>query len=184
VHRDLKPQNVFLAASKAGKPRIVVMDFGLARSTDIPNSNLTTTKGKIVGTPAYMAPEQTQGQKPSPAWDIYALGVILFQLASGRLPFQGAPGAVIVARRTERAPRLSALVPDIGTRVATIVAKCLELNPEHRFLRVEEIRELIVNPHRQPHDARTKFTMLRWILLGFLALLAGYWLSRTNLHFK
>ncbi len=184
VHRDLKPQNVFLAANSVGNPRIVVMDFGLARSIEIRYSRLTTTKGKVMGTPAYMAPEQTHGQEPSTAWDIYALGVILFQLASGRLPFEGGPGAVLVARKTERAPLLSSIVPDIGNTVTTIVARCLEPNPKRRFARVEEIRDVIVNRHVQLRRQRAKYGVVHWVVLGIIALLVGLFLSRAVPHFK
>ena len=180
IHRDLKPENVFIAANNVGQPRIVVMDFGLARSTELRHSRIDTTKGKVVGTPAYMPPERSRGKKPSPAWDIYALGVILFKLASGRLPFQGGPGAIAVAQMTERAPKLSSLVPDAGSIVEAIVAKCLERNPRRRFSRTEEIRDFIIRPQLQVSRKGANWRVPLWIALGLAALLSGFLLSHAN----
>lgn len=134
VHRDLKTENVFLIPNTNGIPRAVVMDFGLARSiaTQDPGSGLSGDA--LVGTPAYMAPEQTLGGEPTPAWDIFSLGVVVFELLSGKLPFSGKTAlATAMARIRDSAPPLSSAVPGIHPELQAVVARCLQTDPARRF---------------------------------------------------
>jgi serine/threonine protein kinase len=111
VHRDLKANNVMLVGERA-----VVTDFGLARafSGEASDDTSLTGRGMLVGTPAYMAPEQIDGGPIGPATDIYALGVLLFELVSGRRPFEGGSGMEVAMRRLrEDPPSLRALAPNV-----------------------------------------------------------------------
>jgi protein phosphatase len=126
VHRDLKPANVLVHL-----PGQVVKlaDFGLARAEDAAQ----TGTGIVVGSPAYMAPEQLAGNVPSPSTDLYALGVMLFQLLSGRLPHDSpSMGELLRQVATEPAPDLRELVPDIQPGLAALVARLLAKQPNRR----------------------------------------------------
>ena len=127
VHRDLKPGNVLL--DRRGSARIT--DLGLARGDAL--SRLTQT-GEVVGTPAYMAPEQVQGAKADPACDVYALGVILFELLCGRLPFVDTNPLVLLTAHLKRQPaRLRSLCPEASPELEALVACCLEKDPGDRY---------------------------------------------------
>ncbi|MCC6551953.1 MAG: serine/threonine protein kinase, partial [Polyangiaceae bacterium] len=128
IHRDLKPENVFLAGDAR---RAVLLDFGLARRTDAALAELTQS-GVVVGTPDYMAPEQLAGAREAcePA-DVYAIGVVLFEMLTLRLPFEGEPAEVEHGHLALRPPRPSehAHVPPA---LEELVLSCLAKEPERR----------------------------------------------------
>jgi serine/threonine protein kinase len=129
IHRDLKPENIFLTAEN----QPVIMDFGLAltkSSHRVTYSNLSAT----MGTPDYMAPEQIEGQRGDQRTDVYALGTIMFEMLSGRTPFNGDNNLAIMAMHLNgTAPRLDHLQAGIPAPVAAIVARCLQRSPEKRY---------------------------------------------------
>ena len=131
VHRDLKPSNILLAGDD-GAPKIA--DFGLAKLMDS-DSELTRT-GALLGSPMYMAPEQAteQGGVVGPPADIHALGVILYELLTGRPPYRGATITQTLEQVRSSEPVLpSRLVPHLPRDVETICLKCLEKDPERRY---------------------------------------------------
>ncbi|MDP3277181.1 MAG: protein kinase [Deltaproteobacteria bacterium] len=137
VHRDLKPDNVMLAGAKAtgplnGNERVVITDFGIARAAEdeqpLPEDPTTSssrralTMGGIVGTPAYMAPEQVNGETPDGRSDVYALGVLLFEMLTRRLPFDGPSAMAMAMARLIRPPTdLRSLDASIPESVAELV---------------------------------------------------------------
>jgi serine/threonine protein kinase len=131
IHRDLKPDNVMI--DQDGEP--VVMDFGLARRVD--DETQITVAGKIHGTPAYMSPEQVEGDptKVGPPSDIYSLGVVLYQILTGRMPFQGSLVSVLRQIGTTDPPRPSTINPELGAdhRLEWICLKMMAKSPEGRF---------------------------------------------------
>jgi serine/threonine protein kinase len=137
VHRDLKPANVMLVAAPA---RVVLTDFGIALSEEQISIRLTRT-GELVGTPAYMAPEQGDPAPVGPAADVYAFGLLLYEMLSGVLPFpEGASPLETVLRRRREAPRpLVAQVPELDPRWAAAVHRCLERDPSRRFARASDL---------------------------------------------
>ncbi len=133
IHRDLKPQNIMI--DRAGNIRI--MDFGIARSVQAKG---VTATGVMIGTPEYMAPEQVEGKHVDQRADIYSLGVILFELLTGTVPFEGdTPITVAIKHLKDEAPepkKLNATVPDDLNKV---VLKCLEKDRTKRYKNVEEL---------------------------------------------
>jgi serine/threonine protein kinase len=134
VHRDLKAQNILIGPSG----QVKIIDFGLARSAHL--EGMTAT-GLIMGTPEYMAPEQVAGKQVDERADIYALGVILFEMLTGRVPFTG-ESAIAVGFQQLRDPPPSprAINPQIPEEVARIILKALEKNPIQRYRTVDEMR--------------------------------------------
>jgi serine/threonine-protein kinase len=130
VHRDIKPDNVMLEHS-GDRCRVVITDFGVAHITGL---ETMTTSGALVGSPAYMSPEQARGHDVDPAADIWALGVLLYEMATGCLPFPGKdPFTVIaaIARGTFRRP--SQIAATVGARFERIVLRCLLRDPAARY---------------------------------------------------
>jgi serine/threonine protein kinase len=130
VHRDLKPSNVMI--NQRGEP--VIMDFGLARRLNQEESRLTQ-QGDILGTPAYMSPEQIRGDPEAlgPGCDVYGLGVILYELLAGQVPFRGSLTSVIARILTEQPRPLSELRPGIGPGLEAVCARALAKDPADRY---------------------------------------------------
>jgi tRNA A-37 threonylcarbamoyl transferase component Bud32/TolB-like protein len=149
IHRDFKSPNVMLVRRAGAKGlRAVVTDFGLARALEEDAALAITGDGGIVGSPAYMAPEQVEGKlKVTEAADIYALGVVLFELATGRLPFVGeTPLATMTMRLREPPPPPRSIVAELPERWEQTVLRCLERDPARRFARVDEVAAALAAP--------------------------------------
>jgi len=129
IHRDLKPENIQLVENGATKDYVKVLDFGIAKVSGV--TQLTAT-GHIIGTPRYMAPEQCRGQNVDARADIYSLGVILYELLTGHLPFDGDLATVIRGHLSETPDPMSAWVatPD---ELHALVQKCMHKDPDERF---------------------------------------------------
>jgi formylglycine-generating enzyme required for sulfatase activity/predicted Ser/Thr protein kinase len=136
VHRDLKPSNVMI--TRRGEP--VVMDFGLARRMSAEESRLTGGS-RPLGTPAYMPPEQFSGGEGAvgTAWDVYSLGVIFYELLTGRLPFEGPPVAVIGQVLTREPPPPSKLRPGLDLALEAICLKAMARDPRQRHASMAEL---------------------------------------------
>lgn len=133
IHRDVKPSNVLIDESG----NCLLTDFGLARMLES-TSNLTST-GAIVGTPAYMAPEQGVGGKIDKRSDIYSLGIIFFELLSGRVPYTAdTPIAIVFKHIQDPLPSVKKYNPDLPAEVEMILYKVLAKNPEDRYQTVED----------------------------------------------
>ena len=149
IHRDFKSSNVMLvkspATSASGEQqpsaslRAVITDFGLAHAEEAEGGTLTRL-GDIVGTPAYMAPEQLEGGAITPATDIYALGVVIYEMLTGLLPFSAdTPLATAMKRLSQVAPPLSLHLPDLDPSWETVVARCLQRAPDQRFASTDDV---------------------------------------------
>ncbi len=138
VHRDLKPGNVFFQRLPEGEEQLKLLDFGLAKVVEpdptVTDPNLTLA-GEAVGTPAYMAPEQISGGAADAGSDVYAVGVLLFQLMSGRLPFEGEPMEQLRGHLVEAAPSLSSACPrgPVRPELEALVQRAMAKQPAQRF---------------------------------------------------
>ncbi|HEY4564584.1 MAG TPA: protein kinase, partial [Thermoanaerobaculia bacterium] len=134
IHRDLKPDNLMLTPADTLK----VMDFGIAR---MPGSDHLTRTGLLIGTLRYVAPEQIRGEEVDRRTDVYALGVVLYQMLTGRVPFDGPTDFLILKAQLEDLPAPpSAAAPDVPAWLDRIVLKALAKAPADRFQTVEELR--------------------------------------------
>jgi hypothetical protein len=128
IHRDIKPSNILIDESG----NCLLTDFGLARMVE-DAVNLTST-GTVMGTPAYMSPEQGSGMKIDARSDIYSLGVVLFEMATGRVPYQAeTPIAVVFKHVQDPLPPARSLNPDLPEAVELVILKALAKNPEDRY---------------------------------------------------
>jgi eukaryotic-like serine/threonine-protein kinase len=128
VHRDVKPQNVLLN----GDGRAKVTDFGIARSLDVDHG--VTQTGTILGTSNYIAPEQASGQPVDAQTDVYSLGIVLYEMLTGELPFPGESFVAVAMKHIqEPSPNVLDVRGDLPLRVAEMVDRALEKDPEHRF---------------------------------------------------
>jgi len=134
VHRDFKPGNAMLAR-RGNVTQAVVMDLGLALRPDesLHGHPKLTLAGHIVGTPGYMAPEQFEGATVSAATDIYALGLVLYEMTTGRPPFEASTPLAAAVMRAKRPPAASSIQPGLPRRLDRVIEKCLEFEPAGRF---------------------------------------------------
>jgi serine/threonine protein kinase len=132
VHRDVKPQNILLNGDREPK----VTDFGIARSLDVQRG--VTQTGTVLGTSNYIAPEQASGDRAGPQSDVYSLGVVLFELLTGRVPFDGENFVTVAMRHiNEPPPNVATLRRDVSPRLAAAVSRALEKDPRNRFPSME-----------------------------------------------
>ena len=132
VHRDVKPENILLERATS---RTLVTDFGIAHHASASGESARlTAAGHVLGTLHYMSPEQVSGDRLDGRSDLYSLGVVAFQVLSGRLPFDGLPGAaVLVAHATRPAPPLREVAPGVPASLAAVVDRCLAKDPADRY---------------------------------------------------
>ncbi|MBL0220881.1 MAG: serine/threonine protein kinase [Myxococcales bacterium] len=135
IHRDVKPENIMFSTRSAF--RVVLIDFGLASLRDAP---ALTGSGMAMGSPSYIAPERLLGQAHDARSDLYAVGVVLYEMISGIRPFLGATPQEIMANVLARPPRpLRALVPDVSSALDAVIRRALAKDPARRFADAEEM---------------------------------------------
>ncbi len=130
IHRDLKPENIFICNGGAGREIVKLLDFGIARSM---HDSRLTNAGEIFGTPQYMAPERITSIDAGPAADLYALGIILFEMLTGRLPFQSEEiTGFFIKHMQEPPPKPSEIVPQCPRRLEELILRMMAKTPEGR----------------------------------------------------
>jgi serine/threonine-protein kinase len=137
VHRDIKPANIMMCIDG----RVLVTDFGIAKANK--DDDLTHT-GTLLGTAKYLAPEQVAGEPIDPRADLYALGIVLFEAATGSVPFNaGTDAATALARLQHDAPRARHRRPDVPVQLDAVIAKATARNPDHRYDRATSMRDAL-----------------------------------------
>jgi tetratricopeptide (TPR) repeat protein/predicted Ser/Thr protein kinase len=183
VHRDLKPQNVLI--DREGNA--YVSDFGLAKSLEAGAAMMTGT-GEILGTPRYMSPEQVEGKPADGRSDLYALGLILYEMVTGDVPFKGDSTLQVMYQRIKDRPKDPQSVnPEVPDYLARIIMRCLERDPDHRYQTAQEIIRDLEAP-RTPLGFRawrisvpahpTRVAALAGVLI--LAAFTGFWELRDR----
>ena len=184
IHRDIKPHNVLLERDSG---RALVTDFGIARTAE--NASLTAT-GMVVGTPTYMSPEQVVGGTVDHRADLYALGVVGYEMLVGQPPFGGAtPTEVLMRRVAEPAPPVEKARPDAPPALAAVINRCLEQDPARRFASGSEIVRALggATPtsggHATAELVRARHHARRWLgttvaAVAVLAVAAALWTWR------
>lgn len=145
LHRDFKPANVVLVTGAKGV-RAVITDFGLALRSNqsISDAASVTGTGELLGTPAYMSPEQVEARDLTPASDVYSLGLVLYQMVTGTRAFEGTtPLSVAVRRLKENPAPPRNLVPDLDLRWESLILKCLARDPKDRFQNGDEVADAL-----------------------------------------
>ncbi|AWV89661.1 serine/threonine protein kinase [Bradymonas sediminis] len=143
IHRDLKPDNIMLMPTSRGRYAVKVLDFGIAKIMDDDHANGAMTEtGSVFGTPEFMSPEQACGDSTDGRSDLYAAGIILFYLATGKLPFKGKNKLVVLHKQLHEAPPLPSEARDditVVPELERIILKCLRKAPEQRFQSADEL---------------------------------------------
>jgi eukaryotic-like serine/threonine-protein kinase len=183
IHRDLKPQNIMLDAHD----RVVVMDFGIARSVQI--GSMTQT-GVVLGTPAYMSPEQAKGEELDARSDLFSLGIIFYELLTGASPYKAdTPIESLYKRTTEHVRPPIEVAPEIPKPLSDIVLHCLEIDRDRRYPNATEILSDLeswagtrLGTSVVIERERSRFGKTRWIAAGaIIAVLAVGFLFRDRL---
>lgn len=184
VHRDLKSSNVILTGQAGGGWRAVITDFGLSRDAASP-ADATDTLGAagILGTPVYMAPEQLRDGRASTLSDIYSIGLVLFEMVTGRLPFAGStPIAAAMKRMHARSPSPRQWAADLSRNWERTILACLEHDPASRPHSCLEVSQMLAGERRAP-IARRKLAAAAAVALVASAAGLGLWAPwRRTLH--
>jgi serine/threonine-protein kinase len=146
THRDLKPDNIFLQ-NQEGQEIVKVLDFGIAKvqTATAVASNLTRD-GMMIGTPRYMSPEQCQGIGVDGRSDLYSMGVVLWEMLSGTVPFDDEnPFVTALKHINNQLPSLAAVAPDLPAEIVAVIAKSLEKQPENRYQTAKEFAQALLD---------------------------------------
>jgi serine/threonine-protein kinase len=141
VHRDLKPENIMVTKDAGGGDRAVVMDFGLAKERRAgPEVAKLTATGIVLGTPEFMSPEQIRGKPLDGRSDVYALGILAFEMFTGQLPFAGKSAQDTMIARLRGSPaKLRDLKPELPSKLEAVILRCLAIDPAERHQNMEEL---------------------------------------------
>ncbi|HET9702826.1 MAG TPA: protein kinase, partial [Vicinamibacterales bacterium] len=188
VHRDLKPGNIRVRPDRT----IKVLDFGIARALGQTDGHesvtvTATAAGTIVGTPRYMSPEQARGEVAGPQTDVWAFGVILYEMLTGRAPFDAPSSVETLSRVLSHEPDFTQLPPSLDPRVRLLVQRCLRKTPAQRLHHIGDAAIELEDAASAPVDAPAPARSSRWPLAVAAAAIvaasgiAGWaWLTRGN----
>ncbi len=160
IHRDLKPSNIFLCRQRDGTRYVKILDFGIAK-LGVHGTTPQTHASMLVGTPSYMAPEQARGGMISPSLDLYAVGVIAFEMITGQLPFLGNSVVEVLMKHAEEPPaKPSTLLMSIPDDVDELILRLLAKKPADRYPTAEAVRIDVVRIRKGLMDSTARRTEL------------------------
>lgn len=163
VHRDLKPDNIFLVPRDDGTTRVVLTDFGVARPNSPEQEESFTATDVIVGTPTYMAPEQLELEEALPASDIYTLGLVMYEMLTGRFPFEGETAIQVVFMRVQEPPvPPKKYKPDLDETWDNLILSCLERDPRSRLSDAKDIVAILEGNVRDLPRDKKKWLQASW----------------------
>ncbi len=175
VHRDLKPDNIFIVKNRDDDERVKLLDFGIAKlavqHTGGARTSITQT-GTVVGTPTHMSPEQAMGGSVGPASDIYALGVVAFELATGKLPFNAESSVQLMAKHLDEQPPMPRSIRQIGFPFERLILDMLSKRPTDRPS-ATDVRKRLVSLRDAPSDGATSPADLQQTMPGARAAVAA-----------
>jgi serine/threonine-protein kinase len=141
VHRDMKPENIFLVREPDGSMYPKLLDFGVSRSTERGQGHTITREGIVMGTPEYISPEQARGRMADVRSDIYSLGVVVYEALAGRLPFHADNSADLIVAVLNATPLpLVSLRPEVGQALSDLLGRAIHRDPVQRFQSADEMR--------------------------------------------
>jgi len=152
VHRDLKPENVFLVQRRGKAHFVKLVDFGIAKLRTAGRTAGRTEAGVIIGTPEYMSPEQCEDGTIDARTDVYALGVMAFELATGRLPFQGRSVTQLLLAHMQKAPPRPSEITPVEPLLERAILRALEKDPAARFPDMASFAEALRSVPREPRE--------------------------------
>ncbi len=156
IHRDLKPSNIFLCKQRDGMSYVKLLDFGIAK-LGVLGATPQTRASMLVGTPSYMAPEQARGGPVSPAMDLYAVGIIAFEMLTGELPFTGESVVEVLMKHAEEPPpKPSTLLMSIPDDLDELVTKLLAKEPGDRYQSADEVREFVTRVRKSLSESTAR----------------------------
>ncbi|MBK9690624.1 MAG: protein kinase [Gemmatimonadetes bacterium] len=180
IHRDIKPENILLSGGRA-----VLADFGIARAVTLSGTSSLSSTGLVIGTPAYMSPEQSAGsEKLDARSDLYSLGVVLYEMLAGQPPFTGAtPQAISARHQFETPPPIRVVRPTIPVGVEAVLSRVLEKVPADRYESAEALGRALegaptgagrtVTPTAEVLPSRRQGLRARWLVAGGVAVGLG-----------
>jgi serine/threonine-protein kinase len=150
VHRDVKPSNIFLCRQPDGSQFVKLLDFGIAKLGALAKATPTTRNGMMMGTPMYMAPEQARMASGAPSMDLYALGVMLFEMLTNQLPFvRDSIVSLLLAHQNDPPTRPTSLVPTVPAELEAVVLKLLEKDVAARYQTADELKTVLAQLRKQ-----------------------------------
>ena len=153
IHRDLKPSNIFLCKQRDGARYVKLLDFGIAKLGVMGKSTPATRASMMLGTPSYMAPEQAKGGDVGATMDLYAVGVIAFEMFTGRQPFvSDSVVGVLMAHQHDVPPAPSSILLSLPDGIDELVLKLLEKSPDARYQTADEVRAVVVKLRKELAD--------------------------------
>jgi serine/threonine-protein kinase len=157
IHRDLKPENIMIVARPDGSERAVVMDFGLAKERAMsPEVQKLTATGIVLGTPEFMSPEQLRGKQLDPRTDVYSLAIMVYEMLTGKLPFEGRTQQEIMIARLKSEPTpIRTARPDLDfpAAVERVLQKSMERDPAERYHTAPEFATAMAEAAEPPRGS-------------------------------